>query len=89
MHCSFRYIDCIYISDCSFYMDNGRKKRKNDQEDTANIKFVRNFEHVDGNWPSHVFLNVAVSKGLFHFNSILMMVKCQVVFKQQLIFIFV
>jgi hypothetical protein len=37
-------------------------KRKSDSQHGSNaakakIIFKRNFEHVDGNWPSHVFLD--------------------------------
>ena len=37
-----------------------RQKLSNHAANTSTkaVVFVRSFEHVDGNWPSHVYLNI-------------------------------
>lgn len=47
-----------------------RKATATDGQATKDVRFVRNFEHIDGNWPSHVYLDGNV-------NPAIVMVLCQ------------
>ena len=47
----------------SYFSKKQKLSNQYDNSTRSNLNvFVRNFEHVDGNWPSHVYMNIL--KGL-------------------------